>query len=197
MLAQIRTFAKTPFAGALMALLVASFAVWGIRDVFNHTSIKDSVVSAGSRTISSRNFARYFQNFKKEQEQRNNGQPISQDELFGSNIDLRLADELATQSSLNELIRREGVRPSDKFILDEIRKAKIFFDPITGKFDEKAYKTYLAQNGMTADDLAGLSPRQLAGLSAAQVNAQMSLPGASVRAVSSWKMTSVMIVLGG
>lgn len=162
MLAQIRTFAKTPFAGALMALLVASFAVWGIRDVFNHTSIKDSVVSAGSRTISSRNFARYFQNFKKEQEQRNNGQPISQDELFGSNIDLRLADELATQSSLNELIRREGVRPSDKFILDEIRKAKIFFDPITGKFDEKAYKTYLAQNGMTADDLEGEIRDQLA-----------------------------------
>ena len=48
MLAQIRTFAKTPFAGALMALLVASFAVL---EIFGGLPMKGSTSEARGRPI--------------------------------------------------------------------------------------------------------------------------------------------------
>ncbi len=155
MLAQIRAFAKTPFAGALMAVLVASFAIWGIRDVFKTGGIKSGVVQAGSRSIDAAEFRRDFDNFKKQAEQQAKGQTITLEDLLAANYDVRLAEELSHQAALNEMIKREGLRPSDKFVIDQIRAAKQFFSPVTGQFDEKAYKAFLAQNGITAEDLEG------------------------------------------
>jgi len=56
---------------------------------------------------------------------------------------------VATREAFSELLSRVGVRPSDKLIADQIGKMTAFFDPITGKFDEKTFKQRLAENGLT------------------------------------------------
>jgi peptidyl-prolyl cis-trans isomerase D len=64
-------------------------------------------------------------------------------------IDQQLLRALAEQESLGALMHRLGVWPSDKQVVDQIAKVKAFFDPITGKFDQKTYVQVLSQNQMT------------------------------------------------
>jgi peptidyl-prolyl cis-trans isomerase D len=52
MLAVIRSFAKSWVAAVLIGLLIVSFAVFGINDIFKN-NFRDAVVQAGSRTTSS------------------------------------------------------------------------------------------------------------------------------------------------
>ncbi|MDB5468123.1 MAG: rotamase family protein, partial [Phenylobacterium sp.] len=59
MLSAIRAFAKSWVAAVLIGLLIVSFAVFGIRDVFRN-SAPDAVITAGSRTITSTDFKREF-----------------------------------------------------------------------------------------------------------------------------------------
>ena len=41
--------------------------------------------------------------------------------------------------------------PDDSLVVDEIRKISAFFDPISGKFDEKTYEQRLAENQLTPE----------------------------------------------
>lgn len=156
MLAQIRSFAKSPWASGLLGLLVVSFAVWGIRDVFRAPNLKDSVVEAGDRNVSSPKFKKFYDNYKKQlEQQQNGGQPIANADALAAGVDTQLASELAYEESLNELIRREGVRPSDQLVAKQLAGARTFINPVSGAFDRNAYMTYLAQNGLTAADVEG------------------------------------------
>lgn len=147
MLAAIRTFAKSWVAAVLIGLLVVSFAVFGISDVFN-AKITDAVVTAGSREVSSSDFKRMFENYKKQAEQRT-GQPVSTEEAVKSGLDERVLTEIADNEGLAELIRISGIQPGDKLIGKEISKTTAFFNPISGQFDEQLYQQRLAENQLT------------------------------------------------
>jgi len=55
MLAGFRSFAKSPFAVVLFGLLIVSFAVFGISDVFRNPTGK-WVIAAGSRSMTPEDF---------------------------------------------------------------------------------------------------------------------------------------------
>jgi peptidyl-prolyl cis-trans isomerase D len=153
MLAGFRSFAKSPFAVVLFGLLIVSFAVFGISDVFRHPPGK-WVIEAGSRTVSPDDFKAQFENIRKrEQEQ---GQTLTPDIAVQQGIDRKMLSQLALQESLAELIRKMGVRPSDKLVGDTLQQQMASlpagqrpFDPITGKFDAKMYERLLYQNDLT------------------------------------------------
>lgn len=149
MLAQIRAFAKSPFATLLLGILVVSFGVWGIRDVFSRGGFSNSVVKAGSRPpIGSADFKEIFTQAKAQQEQRV-GQPISLEDAVKFNLDRSLADELAATEATGALMNQEGVAPADSLIAGEIRKIPAFFNPVTGQFDQRAYAAALAERHLT------------------------------------------------
>jgi peptidyl-prolyl cis-trans isomerase D len=147
MLAAIRAFAKSWPAAVLMGLLIVSFAVWGIRDVFGG-KIPDAVISVGSRTVSSADFKRSFDNYKSRLEQQM-GQPIPLEAAAANGLDRRVLDGLATQEAFAELLRKIGLQPSDNLILQEISKIPAFFDQVSGRFDKVAYQQRLGENGLT------------------------------------------------
>ena len=156
MLAGFRTFAKSPFAVVLFALLIISFAVFGISDVFTGPS-SSSVVSAGSRSVSPQDFKIRFDTYRKETERRS-GEIITPDQAVERGVDRQILEEVALQESIAEMIHRAGVRPSDKLIGDVVRQQMSGlhpnqrpFDPITGKFDPKMYAALLAQNDLTPE----------------------------------------------
>ena len=156
MLAGFRTFAKSPFAVVLFALLIISFAVFGISDVFTGPS-SSSVVSAGSRSVSPQDFKIRFDTYRKETERRS-GEIITPDQAVERGVDRQILEEVAFQESIAEMIHRAGVRPSDKLIGDVVRQQMSGlhpnqrpFDPITGKFDPKMYAALLAQNDLTPE----------------------------------------------
>src|SRR5690606_10174012 len=88
MLAQIRAFAKSPFAIGILGLLILSFLVFGIGDVFRSGAVKDSVVQAGSRSISAAQYKQRFDAFRKQvEQQQNNGQPITTEQAVQLGLD--------------------------------------------------------------------------------------------------------------
>jgi peptidyl-prolyl cis-trans isomerase D len=153
MLAGFRSFAKSPFAVVLFGLLIVSFAVFGISDVFRHPPGK-WVIAAGSRNMSPEDFKAQFENFRKREQAQ--GQTITPDIAVQQGVDRKMLTQLALQESLAELIRKIGVRPSDKLVGDTLREQMASlppgqrpFDPITGKFDSQLYQRLLAQNDLT------------------------------------------------
>ncbi|OYX31293.1 MAG: hypothetical protein B7Y99_10500 [Caulobacterales bacterium 32-69-10] len=157
MLAQIRAFAKSPVAVGIFALLILSFLVFGIGDVLGAGAIKDSVVQAGSRSISSLTFKQRFDAFKKQvEQQQNNGQPITAEQAAQAGLDKSLVDQLAYSESFAEMFRKAGIIPSDTLVVSELRKNQAFFDPVTGKFDRPTYQSRLAQAGMTEQQFEGV-----------------------------------------
>jgi len=154
MLAGFRTFAKSPLAVILFALLIVSFAVFGISDVFKGPRLS-GVVQAGSRTLTPQDFKVRFDSYRKGTE-RQTGEAITPDQAVERGIDRQILDEIALQESIAEAISRAGINPSDKLIGDVVRQQMSAlhpnqrpFDPITGKFDPKMYAALLAQNDLT------------------------------------------------
>ena len=153
MLAGFRSFAKSPFAIVLFALLIVSFAVFGISDVFRHPPGK-WVVEAGTRTVTPEDFKAQFENYRERQQRQ--GQVVTADQAAAQGVDARMLKEISLQESLAEIIRKMGVQPSDKLVADVLHKQLAAlppsvrpFDPVTGKFDAKMYEGLLAQNKMT------------------------------------------------
>ena len=147
MLAAFRAFAKSWIAALLIGILIVAFAVWGIRDVFRGR-ISDAVITAGSRTITSAGFKREFDQQKTALEQQY-GQPIPLEVAVANGLDRQILEGLATREAFAEVLYKIGLRPSDKNVVAEIQKIPAFFDPVSGRFDKKAYAQRLADNGMT------------------------------------------------
>ena len=187
MLAGFRSFAKSPFAVVLFGLLIVSFAVFGISDVFRHPPGK-WVIAAGSRNMKPEDFKAQFENFRKREQAQ--GQTLTPDVAVQQGIDRKMLTQLALQESLAELINKIGIRPSDKLVGDTLREqlaglppGQRPFDPITGKFDSQMYQRLLAQNDLTParyeaslrDDIAQthLSSAIAAGLRAPRIYSAM------------------------
>lgn len=147
MLANIRSFAKSGFATVLIGLLIVSFGVWGVRDVFNG-QVTNQVIVAGKRTLGPQDFKAEFDQARKGLEQQV-GQPVSQELAVENKFDVRLLDELATREAFAALLQKIGVHPSDKLISDQIEKIPAFFDRVSGRFDKTLYAQTLGQNNLT------------------------------------------------
>ncbi|HYF23582.1 MAG TPA: peptidyl-prolyl cis-trans isomerase [Caulobacteraceae bacterium] len=161
MLAAIRKFAKSPVAVVLLGLLIVSFAIWGINDVFNYRG-GNTVISAGDREVTQPEFKRIFDNFKKGQEERS-GQRVTMEEIVQRGFHLQFLRELTDQTAFAEWARKAWVRPSDELVAKQISEITAFFDPITGKFSREQYLQRLNEANLTQpeferslyDDLAG------------------------------------------
>jgi peptidyl-prolyl cis-trans isomerase D len=149
MLTAFRAFAKSWVAAVLIGLLIVAFAVFGIRDVFGH-STGDAVVIAGSRKVTPTDFRREFEQVRKRAEQEM-GQPVTAEVAAANGLDRQVLQGLATREAFAELLHKIGVRASDQEVLDQIAKIPAFFDQVSGRFDKAQYEKRLAQNDMTTE----------------------------------------------
>ncbi len=149
MLAQFRSFAKTPFATGIFVLAMLGFLFVGGRSVFTATSTSKAVIQAGGRSMTPEAFRQIFQRTLQSLAQRNGGTPPSVQEALQNNLDGRLLDEIAQEEALAAWTSRIGVLPADTLVADELRKQPQFFNPVSGAFDHKSYESLLAQNGLT------------------------------------------------
>lgn len=148
MLSAIRVFAKSWVAAILIGLLVVSFAIFGVRDVFN-SAAKDAVVQAGSRTVTRAAFRQEFDTLRKQVEQQY-GQPVSNEAAVQNGLDRRLMQEIASREAFAETLRKAGLRPSDKLLKLQVQQIPAFFDSVSGRFDKALYQQRLADVGLNA-----------------------------------------------
>jgi len=152
MITLFREFTKSWIFKGLMVLLVASFAVFGLRDVFNKVG-GDNVVTAGARTVTSTEFKSDFDRYKQNYEQQNQGQTLSNDQFVQSGDHVQMLNEIADQTAFSAWLDSVGVKPSAKMIVGEIAKIPAFFNSVTGRFDKDIYRQRLAESQMTEKQL--------------------------------------------
>jgi len=161
MLAKLRSFAKSPLVIVLMGVLMLSF-LWGARDVFANLGSGDAVIQAGGRTIGEARFRQMFEDELKSYSQQTN-QQISLPDAVKAGFDHQVADALATDEAFAAELSSMGLRPSDALVVDEIRKAPRFFNPVSGAFDKDAYLKFVTQQlNMTAPQFESLLRSELA-----------------------------------
>lgn len=148
MLALIRAFAKSWVAAVLIGVLIVSFAVFGIGDVFK-TRVPHEVIKAGDRSVSVETFRSEWDRARRNLEMQT-GQQISNEVAAQERLDARLLQSLADREAVAALIERVGLRPADPLITAEIQKIPAFFDQVSGRFDKRLYQEALARNKMTA-----------------------------------------------
>jgi peptidyl-prolyl cis-trans isomerase D len=162
MLAQLRSLAKSPIVIVLLGLLMASFLLWGVRDVFNNLNTGDAVIQAGGRTIGAARFRELFEDELKSYSQQS-GQQISVPDAVKAGLDRQVADALATDEAFAAYLSRTGLHPSDALVVGEIRKAPRFFNPVSGAFDKDAYLKFVTQQmNMTPAEFENLLRTELA-----------------------------------
>lgn len=149
MLTLFRKLSKSPVAAVLIGLLVISFAVFGLNDVFNARG-GSAVIEAGEREVDAADFKRVFD--QQLERVRAQGAPnATAEEAVKQGLHVRLAEEMAGQEALAEYTRKAGVRPSDVLVVEQIRKIPRFFNQISGLFDQQAYAQALQEVNLTEE----------------------------------------------
>ena len=150
----LRPTSRSPVGLALMGLLVLVFVVIGVGgngrfpDLFRPTKA-DSVVTAGSHSMSANDFHKVFDQQKQKFEEQSH-QQVTNAFLVQNGFDQQLLGAIAADESLAELLGRLGVTPGADLVDAQIKKLPFAFDRVTGKFSEAQFVQFLSQQGLTA-----------------------------------------------
>ena len=148
MLDALRSRATGWVAQLFIALLVLSFAVWGVSDVFTGFR-SDTVASVGKTSISTTNFARQYDQALQSMT-RQMGQAITpeQAQLFG--VPGQVLGRLVTQATLDDTARQFGLGLSNDVLAKEIAEDPAFRGP-AGGFDRLFFTQVLRNNSLSED----------------------------------------------
>lgn len=151
MLSFFRSMAKSKIVWIVLFVPVGAglLTIGNVRqDLSGLFTPKDAVIQAAGRIFTSDDFKHDFDAYRKQASQQ--GQQLTADDAVAAGIDQQMLQALAQRESLSAMLDRLGVQPSAQQVFDEgISKVKAFQDPVSGKFDKKAYVEVLAQNQLT------------------------------------------------
>jgi peptidyl-prolyl cis-trans isomerase D len=148
MLNTMRKYAAGWVAQILLGLLVLSFAVWGIADVFTGVG-NHSVARVGSTDISSVSFDRAYRRELQAMSQRV-GQQITPDQARMLGIPNQVLGRLVTEAALDDQAKSLSIGVSRDMLIREIAEDPSFKGP-GGTFDRNYFVSLLRNNGMTED----------------------------------------------
>ena len=146
MLEALRRGASGWIAKVLMGLLVISFAVWGVADVFRGYS-SSAVGTVGNRQVSEEDFKRALNNrLQLIEAQRDMRLTPEQARTFGITNDVLMG--LMREHLLDTHVQELGLGLSDAAIVNTVRRDPQFkgFD---GNFNRSAFDIALRRNGIT------------------------------------------------
>jgi peptidyl-prolyl cis-trans isomerase D len=149
MLDALRKGAGGWLAQLFIALLVVSFAVWGVSDIFTGFR-SDTVASVGGTDISIRSFQRQYDTATRQLSQQI-GQPVTaeQAQMFG--VPGQVLGRLVAEATLNDEAGRLGLGISSETLAKEIADDPSFRGA-TGSFDRNTFANLLRSAGLTEDE---------------------------------------------
>jgi peptidyl-prolyl cis-trans isomerase D len=151
MLAFFRTLSHSKLFWALLAvpLVLGLLLIGNTRANLSGLLTPNAVITAGSRTYTPDEFKREFEAYRARLAQQ--GQAMTVDEMVAQGVDQQVLQSLGRRESLAEELRRDDIVPSDNLLVAQIKKIAAFFDPVSGKFDQKTYVQRLADNQLTPE----------------------------------------------
>jgi peptidyl-prolyl cis-trans isomerase D len=149
----------------VMGVLILSFAVWGIADIFKGFG-QSTLAKIGGTEISTEQFRQLYTE-KLQQLGRQFGRPLTMDQARAFGLDRQVLQQTIAEAALDEEARRMGLGQSDA----ETMRA-IYSDPnfkgVGGAFDSQRFQATIRQFGFTeqryvADQRRVSLRRQIAG----------------------------------
>lgn len=147
MLDVLRRGASTWVSKLLLGLLIVSFAVWGIADVFRGFG-SNTIVSVGSRDITAQDFDFAYRR-ELDRISQQVGRPISREQALAFGMPSQILSQLVQDATFTEQARRLGIGVSNAGVADQIRADPAF--QTGGKFDRAMFSELLRRNGWTED----------------------------------------------
>ncbi len=154
----LRNAAKTWVAKLMMALLVMSFGIWGIKDVstsflgdilsFTGFGPKD-LVHVADKTIMAPEYTDALQRQLKQLSQQA-GRNVTLDEAHKMGLDKQILDSLIATAAVDVQKDKLQLAISNTAIANDIANNKMFQDT-AGKFDPNRLRQILQQNNMSED----------------------------------------------
>src|SRR5919204_3900971 len=132
--------------GAVMGLLIVSFAIWGIGDIFRGFG-RSSLAKIGRTEIGIEQFRQMY-NDRLQQLGRQIGRPISPDQARALGFDQQLLGQLVAETALDERARQLGLGLSDAEVARRIREDPTFRG-FTGQFDRGRFEAIIRSAGYT------------------------------------------------
>ncbi|MGA3140805.1 MAG: peptidyl-prolyl cis-trans isomerase [Xanthobacteraceae bacterium] len=132
--------------GAVMGLLVLSFAIWGINDIFRGFG-RSTVAKIGSTEIPIEEFRRVY-NERLQQLSRQVGQPVTPEQASAAGLDRQVLSEMVAEAGLDQRIRQLHLAIPDSEIVERITADPTFKSP-TGSFDRLRFQQLIRSAGYT------------------------------------------------
>ncbi|MBI5129801.1 MAG: SurA N-terminal domain-containing protein [Rhodopseudomonas palustris] len=130
----------------VMGVLILSFAVWGIADIFRGFG-RSTLATIGSTEISTEQFRQTY-NDRLQQIGRQFGRPLTPDQARAFGIDRQVLQQVIAEAALDEDARRLGLGQSDEQTMKSIL-ADPNFKGTNGAFDPNRFQQVIRQFGFT------------------------------------------------
>ena len=149
MLNALRKQAGSWVVKALLMLLVASFAVWGIGDVFYGGSQNPAVATVGESEISATELANAFNQSLRNLQQRVGGQ-LSREQAIQLGVMQQALQDLIARRLVDLRARDMGLTVSDATLRQLITSDPTF--QVAGRFDRGRFDQLLMASGLNEED---------------------------------------------
>ncbi len=130
----------------LMGLIILSFAIWGIGDIFKGFGA-NNLAQVGGIEIGADTFRNVYQT-ELQRQQRLERRSITNEEAHQYGLDRQVLSRLVGEAALDDQSRRLGLAVSD----ESVRKTIVNddnFKGMTGQFDHQMFDTFLRDEGLT------------------------------------------------
>ncbi len=171
--------------GVVMGLLAASFAIWGINDIFKGFG-RSTLAKIGGTEIPIEQFRRAYED-RLQQFSRQYGRPIPPEQAKAFGLDRAVLIGLINDAGLDQLARQMRLAIPDDDIVRRITEEPAFRGP-TGKFDRGRFDQFLRGVGMSEQRLIAeqrhiMLRRQIVN----SLNGDMPVPKAWLEAVNQFQ----------
>ena len=151
MLTQMRALSQNFFGrailGAVLVLIIGSFAIWGIGDRFNGYDA-NQLARIGSETITVEQYRNAFQNeLQRLEQQQKRG--VNADEAKRLGVDRQVLARLLTDALLDQQAAKLGLAVGNDEIVRVIEQDASFLNHDTARFDQNRFAAILRENGYT------------------------------------------------
>jgi peptidyl-prolyl cis-trans isomerase D len=143
--------------GVVMGLLAASFAIWGINDIFKGFG-RSSLAKIGGTEIAVEQFRRAYQD-QLQQLSHQSGQPITPEQAKAIGLDRSVLRGLINDAGLDQIAGQMRLGVPNEDIVRRITENPLFRNP-GGKFDRNRFDAFLRATGFSEQRLVA-EQRQL------------------------------------
>jgi peptidyl-prolyl cis-trans isomerase D len=148
MLALLRKIATGIVVKLLLVLLIASFALWGVSDVFTKPKAPEPMIKVGSESISADEFSTMYAQSREQMKRSTGGKTLPNETLIRMGLPQQVLDGMVNELLLRQEAAAHGMRVSDAEIVRQTHQNPAFFNA-EGRFDRQILRQVLQTLNMS------------------------------------------------